>query len=393
MGLRICKKRLERLRARMQENNIDCVVLFSSRNVYYFSGTAQYSSLIVPLTDDPVLLVRVNMELARKDTWIQDVRDSIGMASVKKILSELKLDNQRIGIEENLLSATFCKRFAPVLRNAKILNIAPTVYELRMVKSPEEVSQIRRAATFTNACHEKAREVLMEGMQENTLAAEVEYAMRKAGNEGFIFHRRWRASMFHGMMASGPNIAIISGYGASTITGTGLSKAYPYGASDRKISRGEPIVIDYVGCSEGYYCDEARTYVMGKADSKLRKVFQTVLSAEQKALEWIKPGTVVSQVYDHVLAFIKRSPFKRNFMGCGKYVGKYVGHGLGLEIDEPPIIGPDENTMLEAGMVIAIEPKILLPGYGGAQIEDTVLVTEDGYEILTQTERKLLETI
>jgi len=376
----------------MQEENLDCALLFWSRNVFYFSGTSQYGCLLVPIDNDPVLLLRVNIEIARKESLIKDVRELDGTKTIRDVLTELGLDKANIGIEEKLIPLTLYKKVCSVLPKANFTNLTHILYELRMIKQEEEILQIKRAAEYTNACHRKAREVLTEGMKEHELAAEVEYAMRKAGNEGFVFHSRWGASMFHGMLAAGSNIAVISGYGAFTITGTGLSSAYPYGASDRKICKGEPVVIDYVGCAGGYHCDEARTYVVGKAESRLTEIFNTLKESEEKALEVIKHGVPASEIHDASLEVIKKSVYKDNFMGFGKYRGQYVGHGLGLEIDEPPIIEPTNKEKVKAGMVLALEPKIMIPNYGGAAIEDTILVTEDGFEIITHTERKLFET-
>lgn len=385
-------KKFKRLRTKMRENNLDCALLFWSRNIYYFSGTAQCGCLLIPLNNEPVLLIRVNLEIAKKESCVRDTRELSSTETISDVLSESGLDGARIGIEEKLIPLAFYKKLSAALPEASFCDITHTLYELRMIKQREEIEQIKRAAGFTNVCHKKAREVLTDGMRENELAAEIEYAMRKAGDEGFVFHSRWGASMFHGMLASGPSIATISGYGAFTITGTGLSAAYPYGASDRKIRKGEPVVIDYVGCAGGYHCDEARTYVVGTADDRLRDVFSTLKKAGESALETIRPGVSVSKIYDAARKVVERSVYKGNFMGFGKYVGRYVGHGLGLEIDEPPVIEPNNETAVKAGMVLALEPKIIIPNYGGAAIEDTVLVTGDGFKIITQTERELFET-
>jgi len=384
--------RLEKLRTKMQENNLDYMLILGSRNVYYFSGTSQHGYLIVPLDDDPVLLIRVNIEIARKESYIKNILELRDAKNICNALGELGLDKGSIGIEEKLISLALYERINDILPKADFSDMTHVFYELRMMKDREEIEQIKRAAEFTNACHKRAKEVVTTGMQENELAAEIEYTMRKAGNEGFIFHRRWGASMFHGMLASGPNIATISGYGAFTITGTGLSPAYPYGASNRKIRKGEPVVIDYVGCAGGYHCDEARTYVVGKAEKKLQDIFNLLKKVEENAFETIRSGVSVSKIYDSARKVIEHTIYKNNFMGFGKYVGKYVGHGLGLEIDEPPIIGPNNQISVRAGMVLALEPKIMIPKYGGAALEDTILVTEDGLEMLTKTERELLET-
>jgi Xaa-Pro aminopeptidase len=384
--------RLEKLRAKMQENNVNCVLIFGSRNVYYFSGTSQHGCLLVPLDDDPILFVRVNIEIAKKESCIKNMLELKDTSNIGDILSELSLDKGRIGIEEKLISFALYKKINGILPKVNFLDMTNDFYELRMIKDREEIEQTRKAAGFTNVCHKRAKEIVTAGMQENELAAEIEYAMRKAGNEGFIFHRRWGASMFHGMLASGPDIATISGYGAFTITGKGLSPAYPYGASHRKIRKGEAVVIDYVGCAGGYHCDETRTYVVGKAERKIQDIFNILKKIEESTFETIRPGVSVSKIYDSARKAIEHTKYKNNFMGFGKYVGRYVGHGLGLEIDEPPIIEPNNQTSVRAGMVLALEPKIMIPKYGGAALEDTVVVTENGLEIITKTERELLET-
>ncbi|MCX8175624.1 MAG: Xaa-Pro peptidase family protein [Candidatus Bathyarchaeota archaeon] len=388
MMLKEYKKRTESLKESMRRERIDIALLFQQRDIYYFSGTAVYSILVLPVDEEPILLVRINVERAKRETWIKNVTFSTNINTLWEILSEFKKGT--IGIEKDVVSVTLYEQLTNNLPNFKFVNISPQVLALRMVKSEGELDLIRKASRISHIGLQKCEEVLEEGMTEIELESEIEAAKRKAGHEGSMHFRANNPGLPFGVVASGLNLTEISGYWIA-IVGTGPSSARPYGASNRRIQKGDLVSVNHATVFQGYHSDEARMYVLGKATDKQRKIFNIVREAQEAVIGIIKPGVEVGQIYNAAEKIIQKYGYLEYFMAYGRYGFKYLGHGVGLEIDEPPLITPENRTVLRAGMVFALEPKVAIPGWGGVDIEDTIMVTEDGSEVLTLTRRELIE--
>ena len=165
----------------------------------------------------------------------------------------------------------------------------------------------------------------------------------------------------------------------------------PYGPSLRKVRAGDLVCIDHGTMYRGYHSDEGRTFVVGKARDKQKRLFDIVRRAQDAAIAQVRPGVPAAEVYRAAWRVARDAGYEEYFMAYGQYGVEYLGHGLGLEIDEPPLVGPKTTTLLEEGMTLALEPKLIIPGWGGVDLEDTLVVTGDGCEVLTQGKRELVE--
>jgi Xaa-Pro dipeptidase len=222
--------------------------------------------------------------------------------------------------------------------------------DLRKIKDEKEIELIKQACKIADIGIKAAAEIIQPGIKEKEVAAEVEYAMRMAGSDGVAFE---------------------------TIVASGYCCAYPHGTFLEKIiQEGDLVVVDLGAIYKNYRSDITRTFMAGKASDKQTRIYQTVKSAQQKACEAIKHGVPSSKVDLAARRVIEEA-------GFGKYFVHNLGHGVGLEIHEAPILSPDSKDILEAGNVVTIEPGIYVPGFGGVRIEDTVLVTKSGAEKLT----------
>ncbi len=386
------KRRLKALRAEMERKGIEAALLQHWADIYYFSGVNQRSTLMIPLEKEPVLLVQVGMYEAIKRSWIREIRGLEGIQSLKTLFSELGLERARIGINEDVISAKLHKRLVDALPDLSFIDISPLILGLRQIKSEEEISIIRKAAEVSRKGHKRAEEILREGLTELELAAEIETTLRKAGHSGFLCLRGRNLSGGYGIIGpSGPNLGVISGMGDITITGRGLGPAFPFGASKRKIKQGEMVIIDIGTNFQGYHSDEARMYVIGKADKKKRKAFEIILDAQETALDVVKPGIKGKEVYKAAKKVVDKAGYGEYFAALKDYPHyTYVGHGVGLEINEPPLLTPEDETILRENMTLAIEPKLIAPHWG-VSLEDTILITSKGWEFLTTTKRKLIE--
>ena len=278
--------------------------------------------------------------------------------------------------------------------DAILVNISPIVEQLRKVKSEEEISLIKKASEISFRGHKRVKEVLKEGVTELELAAEVEMILRKLGHTGVLF-RKGRGSFPPGgygvIGPSGSNLGVISGTGDITITGKGLSLAFPFGASRRKISRGDMVMVDIGTNFEGYHSDECRMYVVGKPDGKQKTAFKLVSEALEAAIDNVRAGVKGKDVYFAAKELIDKAGYSDYFAAFKDYPAySYLGHGVGLEIGEPPFITPKDETIFEVNMVVALEPKLIAPNWG-VSLEDTILVTDNGCELLTMSPRGLME--
>ena len=224
------------------------------------------------------------------------------------------------------------------------------VAELRQIKAPEEIELMRQAAELTNLGMETAYEVISPGKREFEVAAEIEYAMRRRGSGGLAF---------------------------DTAVTSGLRSAFPHGGcTSCEIHDGDFVVVDFGAVYKDYRSDMTRTFVAGKPSEKQKKIYDIVKKAQVAAFEATKPKAKAKNV-DAISREVIADA------GFGEFFVHGLGHGVGLEIHEPPVLNLGSNDTLASGNVVTLEPGIYLPGYGGIRIEDTVLVRKDGAEKLT----------
>ena len=225
------------------------------------------------------------------------------------------------------------------------------IRDLRSVKDNEEIILIREACRLATVGMQTAKELIGVGLKEKDVAAEIEYAMRKAGSDGTAFE---------------------------TIVASGPTSAYPHGSSmERKICDGDFVIVDLGATHKFYRSDMTRTFVASKTTYHQAAIYDAVKIAHEKALEAIKPEVAASEVDKTARRVIEKA-------GFGEYFVHNLGHGVGLEVHEAPILSPDSKDILATGNVVTDEPGVYVPGLGGVRIEDTILVTKNGAEILTR---------
>jgi len=271
------------------------------------------------------------------------------------------------------------------------VNISPVTLEQRKVKEPGEIERLRRACDAVHAGHEAILSCLREGVTELELAAAVENAHRLAGHEGIFFIRLPDFFMSRGPIGSGPNLSRISGV-VYTITGVGLSPAVPAGPSRRAILRGETVVVDIPTLVDGYHADQTRTYCIGKAGEAIHALYSDLLAVADHLIDTIRPGMTGRDVYRMARQKADDLGRTREFMsfGGGK-ASRILGHGIGLELNEPPILSEHDTSSIPEGCVVALDMHMMTEGGGVVKLEDMVLVGSKGNEILTRTPRQLFE--
>lgn len=381
-------ERIKLLRDNMAEHHIDAAILLFSRDIYYYSGASVPSVLLVtPNTGR--LYVRRALDFAQQDSSIDDVVPDGSLRVVADRLKSEKLDRSRIGLEMDVIPADLFLKIQEELPGATFVNVTPLIIAQRMVKDGDELEFVRVSASMIDKAQRRALEVIREGITEVEMAAEIEAELRRNRHEGILVNRRFDTYAMYGMMGSGENLTRYSGF-ANVATGVGLSPAMRMSASNRILGRGDLVMIDITGSYHGYITDVTRMYVIGSATRQQVEVFESLCEVEDQILASIRPGVPVADVYASGVEAAKKTKYGDYFMGYEEK-GRFVGHGLGLELDEPPIIGPGDPTIIAENMTLAIEINTIIPDFGTIKIEDSFIVNADGIELLSNTERILFE--
>jgi len=381
--------RLDGLRERMAGAGMDAAVLIHPRDVLYYAGTARPATLVVG-PQEAVLLVRRGLDWARREATVERVEPGGGFDRVAAALAAQGLAAGRLGVELDVMPARLYLRMRETLPGWELVDVSPLVLAQRMVKDPQEVEATLRAAAVADVGHAVLAEALRPGTTELALVAEVEAAMRRAGHEGYQSLRYPGARGGGVFLMSGENLTVRGGHGL-VVTGAGLSPASPYGASRRQIQPGDLVVLDIGSTCAGYTADESRTYVAGRATPAQQALFQVALAAEEAVLAALRPGTSVARVYAAAEEVVARGA-PPHFPPGSLTLPGFVGHGIGLELDEPPVVWDRDEVPLEAGTVLAVEVEVSAPALGlMAKVEDTVLVEPGGPRLLTAAPRALVE--
>lgn len=386
-------RRLSAFADALDDAGFAAAIVSHPRDLYYLVGTAQPCNLLVTAHAEPLLAARRFGDLVREQAAIANVVDAPGLAPFAKRLADLgRSEGGRLGLALDVLPAALADKASRTFPGLDVANYSPLLMRLRQVKDADEIELLRAAVGLFDHAHEAMLEHARPGIAEHELSAEVARALRRAGHEGHVFYRRWDASLQpEGLLASGPNLARISGH-AITITGVGLSPALPFGASDRRLERGDLIVIDMGLNRRGYHGDMARTYAVAEAPPRAATLMEALRAAFDAACGALEPGAPASAPYDAAVRACEEHGVAQWFQGYGADRGAYVGHGVGVELDELPLLAAGQDTPLETGMVVAIEPKVISPEFGGLDIEDTVLLGETGPERLSTLPQELFVT-
>ncbi|MFH1951711.1 MAG: Xaa-Pro peptidase family protein [Pseudomonadota bacterium] len=385
------KNRITSLQERIRAEGLCAALLFYSRDVYYYTGTAQPSYLVV-FPEEYFLYVRSGLDFALHEVFIEKDRMK-GERRLEKVFKEIssRLQGNKIGIELDVLPALQFLEFKKIFSGFDFVDVSSLVLEQRKRKDGFEIEKIKQACRAVDEGHKAVLSNLKEGVTELELAAAIENAHRLAGHEGIFFIRQPDFFMSRGPISSGPNLLRPSGV-VYTITGVGLSAAVPAGPSKRQIVMGDPVVVDIPALVNGYHADQTRTYVLGKAPEKIRAAYESLKEISDFLIKTIRPKMKCSEIYQMALKKSEELRVSDIFLNFGNgNKSRIIGHGVGLELNEPPILSSYDHSEVSEGYVIALDMHMLSEGVGVVKLEDMILIKRDRNEILTRTPRRLFE--
>ena len=355
--------RRNRLRRAFKKAGVDALLVTDFTNVTYLTGfTGDDSYLLVrrdgeTLLSDPRYTTQLEEECPGLDL---DIR-APGVAMLQAVAKVVRAGKVgRLGVEADSMAVGLRDQIAEKLPKVELLPTSGLVETLRLIKDKDEVERLRRAVWQAEKSFAVLRSTLRPEKTEKAVADELEYQFRLFGAKD---------ASFPSIVAVGPRAA--------------LPHATP-GTS--RIGDADFVLIDW-GANDGLYCsDLTRMLVTGKISPKFERVYNTVLEAQTRAIAAVRPGVLAHDVDNVARSYIDKAGFGRRFRHG-------LGHGLGMLVHEAPRLAVNSQTILEPGMVVTVEPGIYLPGWGGVRIEDDVLVTRDGHEVLTSASKKLEDTV
>ena len=376
-----CRARAAALQATLAAQGLDGALLLQATDVFYLSGTRQNAVLWLPASGEPVVLVRKSLERARADSPLADVRPFPPSRELAPVLGGAS----KVGITFDTVPLAVHAFWSRALPGVAFTDLSAPLRWQRSVKSPWEVERSRVTCALICGVFREIPSFLRAGMREVDLAAEFEARLRRAGNEGSPRTRSFNQEFFMGLAIAGGS-ATAPSFFDGPVTGRGLSPSSPVGASVDAVPADAPVLLDYTAIKDGYVADMTRIAVAGRLDPALVRAFDASLRIQEEVARGLVPGAVPSKLWARALEQAGEAGLEKNFMGPPGAQSRFVGHGVGMELDEWPVLAPGFDDPLREGQVIAVEPKFVLPGLGVAGIENTWAVTAAGGERLTKLE-------
>lgn len=385
-------QRIDRLKNHLKDHVIDAALILQPVDLFYFAGTIQKASLWVPADGDPVLMVHKSIERARSESTIKNIVPLERPKNIADIIARNGFEPpRRLGLELDVLPTNMYFNYRRLFKDAEMVDIATPIRLIRSVKSAYEISVIRQAAELSDRIAGHVPDILEEGMTELELAGKLEAEARRLGHQGIVRMRLWGGEMFYGHLMAGSTGAVPS-YLASPTGGVGANPAIAQGPGFKTVQRNEPVLVDYVFAFNGYLSDHTRIFSLGPLSRELMDAHQAMLEVQRLVKQVARPGVASGALYDQATAKAAELGYADHFMGAaGKERIRFVGHGIGLEIDEFPFLAAGQDLPLKEGMIIALEPKLIFPGKGVVGIENTHVVTGDGLEQLGKFSDEILE--
>lgn len=385
------ENRLIRIRAGMKKQGIEALLVIQKMNSYYLSGTTQDGLLLVPLEGKPLLMIKRELERAKVESPLKEI---VSLISIREIPSLIQSHTGKIpkslGLELDVLPVRDYFKFQEIFPGTKFIDASQILREARKIKSPFEIDLMRKAGEIGKKVYQEGRRILKKGMTEIEFGGLLEATAKRYGHEGLLRVRSLNYEAYTWHVLSGLTGGIVS-QSDSPMGGLGLSPAFPVGASLKVMKAHEPILVDFGTCFHGFQADETRMFSIGKMKQKFIDAFNACKEIHDAVLKETRPGADCEAIFMKTLKLAEKLGYKDSYLGPSGLQTRFIGHGIGLELNELPFIAQGQSYPLEEGMTFAVEPKIVFPGEGSAGLENTVAVTRKGYEILTPAEQEIFQ--
>jgi Xaa-Pro aminopeptidase len=348
--------RVNRIKRVMRDDHLDGMFIANMENIRYLSGFTGSDAALLLTEGEAYFLAdsRYTTQAKEEVSGFEIIEYKKKIEGLSVLMNDLGL--RRMGFEPQHVTYQLHKEISERVGPCELIPVDENLRGIRAIKEDDEIARTREAIDIATRSLRENIERIKPGVQEREIALELEFSMRRNGADAIAF---------------------------DTIVASGGRSALPHGKSSAKeVQKGDSIIIDFGICYRGYHSDETCTFFCGKPSLRQREVYQIVKDAHDKAIASVRAGKTAKELDAIARGYIADA-------GYGDYFGHGTGHGVGLAVHEEPVIGPESRDIVEKGMIFTIEPGIYIPGWGGVRIEDMILVTESGCEVLTQLSKEI----
>lgn len=379
------KLRRDKIRWYMAQQGIDAALITCNVNLLYTYGRIVSGYLYLPLNAPAHLFIKRPNNISGEHIF--------PIRKPEQIIDLLKENNlpipTKLMLEGDELPYTEYIRLASLFPEAEVVNGTPLIRQARSTKTGIEIEMFRRSGIAHAKAYNRIPTVYRPGMTDRELSIEVERLMRLEGSLGIFRVFGQSMEIYAGSLLAGDNAASPSPFDFA-LGGEGLDPALPVSVNGSLLKEGHSVMVDMGGNFNGYMGDMSRVFSIGKLSDKAYTAHQVCIDIQNELTSTAKPGTVCEDLYNKAIDMAAKAGFAEYFMGIDQQA-RFIGHGIGLEINEMPVIAPRIKQELEPGMVIALEPKIVLPGVGPVGVENSWVVTNEGIEKLTICNEEIVE--
>ena len=372
------------MQARLQRADLDGLLVMQRVDLFYLSGTAQNGLLYIPREGEPLLLIRKYLPRARKESPLAHI---VGLDSVRDVPGVMRdfygTLPRRLGFELDVIPAREFDFYRQLFPHQECVDGSPLILQSRMIKSEWELRRMERTAQLTWGTFHFIRENLVPGCTELESTGIFEAYARKAGLGARLRIRDYQTEGYPWHLLSGRSGGMV-GLLDSPASGEGPSAAFPCGAGNKPLEANEPILVDFAAVVDGYHTDETRMFAIGAMPQKALNASKAAIEIHNEVLERIRPGIPLKELFHFSVARAESLGYGPEYLGPAGNKVRFIGHGIGLELIEPPMIAPNSEQPLEAGMTFALEPKLVFENEFAVGVESVFTVTEKGHRLISK---------
>lgn len=379
-------ERLARFQAVLRAEGVAVALMQQNSDIYYLTGTVAQGVVAVPSEGEAVFFVKKPLERVKGESVLQPVvafeKDQVGALRARGAKVP---ERPVVGLELDVLPYAWAERSlkANGAERLQLRDVGESIRRVRSLKSPWERRMHRHAGEIVDKTLAEVDESLKEGMREIDLKAKLEQKMRVMGAQGLVLQRRFNQEPFQGHVLSGESACLFS-YQDSAMGGRGVSGRYPQDAGMKRIRRGEPVVVDLANAYNGYLADETRTFALGSLPRELKERYEFTVHVLEFLRKLLVPGAFGAALFEAAEGEFGKRGLKDNLGGLGADRISFIGHGIGIELDELPVLARGAKSVVEQGNVVAVEPKLVFKDVGMVGVEDSHFITEAGAEVFTK---------
>ena len=381
--------RIRRIQAELVKHDIGGIFLVQRVDLFYFSGTAQNGFLYIPCEGAALLFIKQYLPRAEQESSIANITGIQSIKDIPGLITDFHGGLPEVmGFELDVLPVNDFDFYKTLFKTKSYVDASGLILKVRQIKSPWEIQQMEETARMTARTFEYMGDVIREGLTEMEFAALFETFARTIGHAGSLRVRNYQTEGYPWHVLSG-RTGGLPGMLDSPASGEGTSAAFPVGAGYKKLRRNEPIMVDLGSVLNGYHMDETRMFAIGSLPERAMKACLATIEIHDAVLERVRPGVSLETLFDFSVKRAEELGYAENYLGIPGHQVTFIGHGIGLELIEPPFIARNRKDGLKEGMVFALEPKMVFENEFSAGVESVFQVTDRGARLLSKVPVKV----